>query len=429
MKSSGRKPRILILSQVFVPDPASVGQHLADVAFELAERGYDVRVLTSDRGYDDPSQRYPAREVIRGVEVTRLSGTSFGKESFAKRVLATLAFMAKALPRTLLANDVRAVILSTSPPLIGGVGVALRMLRRLPFCYWVMDLNPDQLIVGGKLSSEGLPARLLHAINTQILERAALVVALDRFMAARLGERAELTHKLEITPPWPAEEIAEPLAHRDNPFRREHDLEGKFVVMYSGNHSPSNPLETVLHAALVLREISEIVFLFVGGGTGKREVEALIAEHGLTNVRSLPYQPLESLRYSLSAADVHVVSMGDDMVGIIHPCKVYGAMAVARPVLYVGPNPSHVSELLDAEAFGLHVSHGDVQGCVEAIEAMRSLTEGERAQMGLRGQHLVSGRLGRHRLCARFCDAVERTLAPKSGAATSFTSCASSGSK
>src|SRR5204863_7909491 len=111
--------------------------------------------------------------------------------------------------------------------------------------------------------------------------------------------------------------------------------------MYSGNHSPSNPLATLLHAAVHFKDDPTLRFLFVGGGLGKKEVEAVIAEHQLMNALSLPYQPLADLRYSLSAADIHVVSLGLDMVGIIHPCKIYGAMAVAKPTLSFGPRPSH----------------------------------------------------------------------------------------
>ncbi len=116
-----------------------------------------------------------------------------------------------------------------------------------------------------------------------------------------------------------------------------------------------------------LREDDRFRFLFVGGGLGKKDVEAFIKEKSLTNTISLPYQPIESLRYSLSAADVHAVTLGDGMVGIIHPCKVYGSMAVARPILFNGPRPSHVSDLLDEHGFGRHAAHGDVDGTVAAL--------------------------------------------------------------
>src|SRR6266513_2830984 len=90
---------ILIISQVFVPDPASVGQHVADVAYELARRGNRVLVYTSRRGFENPSVIYPACEVINGVQVRRLPFASFGKKSLLIRILGTVAFMVQAFFR------------------------------------------------------------------------------------------------------------------------------------------------------------------------------------------------------------------------------------------------------------------------------------------------------------------------------------------
>ena len=84
------RPTLLVLSQVYVPDPASVGQHMADAAQEMAHRGWRVVVLTSRTGYDDPAITYPAREVRQGVEIRRLSWASFGKRSIAARLPARL---------------------------------------------------------------------------------------------------------------------------------------------------------------------------------------------------------------------------------------------------------------------------------------------------------------------------------------------------
>src|SRR5439155_6253910 len=180
--------------------------------------------------------------------------------------------------------------------------------------------------------------------------------------------------------------------------------------MYSGNHSPANPLSTLLQATLNFRDEDAIRFLFVGGGIGKKEVERFIAEHQLKNVVSLPYQPLADLRYSLSAADVHVVSLGTEMVGIVHPCKIYGAMTVGRPILYFGPRPSHISDLLEENAIGEQVSHGDVKGAIEAIDRLRKMPPNERARMGETGRRVMSQRLTQKILCGRFCDYLEKSL-------------------
>ncbi len=389
-----------------MPDPASVGQHLADAAAELARRGHRVVVLTSERGYDDPSVRYPGREVVDGVEVRRLPLCSFGKGSMAIRLLAALSFVAQAIVHGLLVPGLDAVVVSTAPPMASMAALVLSRLRGASLKYWVMDLNPDQLVALGILGPRSLPVRIFDALNRWVLARAADVIVLDRFMAERVLRKLDVRDKLSVIPPWPLSDRLAPVPHAENPFRRTHALEGKRVIMYSGNHSPSNPLTTALRAAERLADDPRLVFLFVGGGVGKREVEA----SGSLNLRSLPYQPLDQLRYSLSAADVHLVTMGDEVVGIVHPCKIYGALAVARPVVFLGPASCHVADLLDGQPIGWHVAHGDVDGAERLFRELAALDEGELASRGEAGLRLVTGALSKQVLCGRLADVLERRV-------------------
>ena len=405
-----KKPTVLVLSQVYVPDPASVGQHMHDAAAELARRGWRVVVLTSARGYDDPSRKYPARETRDGVEIRRLPLASFGKKSIPLRLLGLASFQVQAVLRGVLSGGVRGVLFSTSPPMIGFGTAAVRLLRRVPTAYWAMDLNPDQLVALGLVREGSAKHRALEKVNRAILRNSDRVIALDRFMADRLRARADLNGRLSIVPPWPHEQALRRLPHEENPWRKAHGLDGKFVVMYSGNHSPSNPLDTLLAAAKELRGDDRLRFLFVGGGLAKRGVETFKAEHGLDNIVCLPYQPMEELRYSLSAADVHVVSLGEAMVGIIHPCKVYGAMAVGRPVLFFGPRPSHVSDLLDEHGFGRQVAHGDPAAAVAAVRALADAPPEELAEMGETAQRVLKGSLSQELLCGRMVDDLEATF-------------------
>jgi colanic acid biosynthesis glycosyl transferase WcaI len=413
MRDGRRGKTLLIISQTFVPDPASVGQHMADVAVEMARRGRRVRVLASARGYENPQLKYPAREMMRGVDVRRIPLGSFGKASIPMRVLGTAAFMTQIFFRALFTPNLAGIFFSTSPPLVGFVGTIVAMVRRVPCVYWAMDLNPDQLIALGKITPTGVVARVLEGVNRWILRRSDLIVVLDRFMAERIERRdARLRDKTFILPPWSPEEVEPDAAASSengdaNPFRHRHGLAGRFVVMYSGNHSPSNPLNTVLEAAKELRNEPDVRFLFVGGGIGKRDVETFIREHDLPHVMSLPYQPLSELKHSLGAADVHVVSLGQEMVGIIHPCKIYGAMAVARPVLFLGPKPSHISDLMEAHHLGWQVAHGDVSGAVAALREMRAMRHDERVAMGHRARAALQQDFGQQRLCRAMCDRVE----------------------
>src|SRR4051794_22993066 len=138
------KPLILVISQVYVPDPASVGQHMADVAEQLASRGHRVVVLTSASGYADPNIKYPRREIRSCVEVVRLPFSSFGKRTFAHRLIGQLLFLAQVIARGVTCRRLSGVLVSTSPPMAGFAALVIRLVRRVPFTYWLMDFNPDQ---------------------------------------------------------------------------------------------------------------------------------------------------------------------------------------------------------------------------------------------------------------------------------------------
>lgn len=411
-----------LLTQTYPPDPAAVGQHMADLAAGLVQRGHTVNVITSARGYDDPSRIYPSFEMREGVAVHRLGGSSFGKKSLAHRIAGVAGFAAQSSWMVLTRTSPDAIIFSTSPPLIGVVARVLGWLRRTPTAFWAMDLNPDQLIALGMIRPSGASARTLEALNRFALAGPELVIALDRFMERRLAARNVVRGRLVVVPPWAPPELSGETGRGSHVlqgdvagsgFRREHGLGDKFVVMYSGNHSPSNPLSTVLQAAAQLRDDDRIRFLFVGGGVGKREVDEFRERHQLRNVLSLPYQPKESLHDSLAAADVHVVSLGDSMVGIIHPCKVYGAMAVGRPIFFLGPAESHVGDLLDGADIGVRVAHGDVDAAVVGILRLAHLSAGDRAAMGADAQAMVQGSLSTSAGVARIGELLEELVAAR----------------
>jgi len=401
--------RILIVSQVYVPDPASVGQHLHDAASEMVRRGYRVKVVASSRGYDDPSRRYPRRESIEGVDVLRVPTVGLGKRSLASRLVGQLVFLARAFFSSLLTRDLGMVLVTTSPPMCSAVALAVSAIHRVPLVYWVMDINPDQAVATGLLGRHSLLVFLLERLNRLAMRRAAAVVTLDRFMADRLSRKVGNDRGLFVMPPWPHEEYLVDIPHGQNPFRTRLHLDGRFVFMYSGNHAITSPIATLLQAAERLRGRRDIVFVFVGGGVRKREVDKAISE-GAPNVVSLPYQPLESLGYCLSAADVHVVTLDRRAVGIVHPCKVYGAMATGRPILFVGPAVCHVSEILAQHSIGTRVEEGDLEAAVRAITELADTRRSELARMGHTAKRVVEDHLSKDTLCRGFVDIVEYSL-------------------
>lgn len=403
-----QKPVFLIISQVYPPDPAAVGQYMHDAAQAMAQRGAEVRVLTSARGYDDHSVKYPPRQEIDGVHIRRLPLSSLGKKTIFIRLVAQSLFLLQSIVRGLFTRNLSCILISTSPPMASVAASVIRLFRRTAVKFWVMDLNPDQLIETGKITEDSLPARVFNFLNRRILKISNDVIPLDRFMADRLNKKRDVCEKMTVLPPWPLSDHLEPVEHADNPFREEHGLAGKFVVMYSGNHGRTTPVKTVLDAAVKMQDREDLVFMFIGGGAGKEDVEATLAEHQPTNIVDLPYQPLERVRYSLSAADVHVVTMGDNVVGVIHPCKVYGAMALGRPLLLVGPPECHVSDIMQNQSIGWHVQHGDVEGLIAAVDEMRQMPTEQLHSMGQQARQIVQTQFQRQQMVDEFLEIMFR---------------------
>jgi colanic acid biosynthesis glycosyl transferase WcaI len=362
--------RILLLNQCFYPDVVSTAQHLTDLATALSSRGHDVTVVASDRGYDDPARRFPRREHWNGVEIIRIPSLSLGKSSRWRRVFNFGSFMLLCALRLVALQRFDVVIALTSPPLISFLAALFTKLRGGSFCFWVMDLNPDEAIAAGWLDEHSPTTRLLQRMLNYSFHCATRTIVLDRFMKERVVAKGVDPSRVAIVPPWSHDDVVSYSEEGREEFRQRQGLSEKFVVMYSGNHSPCHPLDTLLHAAQRLAERSEIIFCFVGGGSEQVKVRRFASHHRLKNVRCLPYQPLRELSSSLSSADLHVVVMGEKFVGIVHPCKVYNIMSVGAPVLYIGPEPSHITDIASQHFF--LTRHGDVEGVTAAIcEAMQ----------------------------------------------------------
>ena len=268
------------------------------------------------------------------------------------------------------------VVALTSPPLVSVIVAAFAKLRGAKFCYWIMDLNPDEAIAAGWLSPDSFAANWLERLSRFSLRRAAKVVVLDKFMQQRILAKEIPANKIVVIPPWSHDsEVKFDFAGRAQ-FRKTHGLETKFVIMYAGNHSPCHPLDTILSAAKTLAASEpDIHFAFVGGGSEQRRVKEFAAEYKLPNILCLPYQPLEQLAGVLSAADLHLVVMGDPFVGLVHPCKAYNLLRVNAAILYMGPRPSHISEILDelnGQLPGAVTPHGDASAAVKSILELKS---------------------------------------------------------
>ena len=348
--------KILLLNQVFYPDVAATAQHLTDLSTELAAAGHAVQVLCSRRNYEKPEVLHPRREIWRGIAIRRIYSLGFGKSARWRRYADFGSYLLNCLRHLIALPGFDMVIAMTSPPLIYWLAALFVRIKGGKLAFWVMDLNPDEAIAAGWMQSGSWMTRCLERMLRYSLNQAAVIVTLDKFMAQRIQAKGIPQDNIVVLPPWSHDHQVYYNLEGRGQFRKQHQLEEKFVVMYSGNHSPCHPLSTLLEAARRLVSDPRLAFCFVGGGTEFDRVRAYKKQHDLKNVFLVPYQPLSTLSASLSSADLHVVTMGDPFVGIVHTCKVYNVRMLGIPYLYIGPRRSHVTELHP----NYSALHGDV---------------------------------------------------------------------
>jgi putative colanic acid biosynthesis glycosyltransferase WcaI len=360
--------RVLLLNQAFYPDVVSTAQYLADVALELRSSGHDVTVLAGASAYDDPSVRFPRRETWKGIRILRIGGIRLGKRSRWRRAIDFGSFMVACMTRLAILPRFDVVVALTSPPLIATIGRWFVRLKGGRLVFWVMDLNPDEAIAAGWLRPRSIPARVLEHALRQSLHGADRVVVLDRFMKDRVISKGVAPEAVAVIPPWSHEDDVRFDSEARAEFRQANGLDNTFVVMYAGNHSPCNPLDTLVSAVILLKDRNDIRFCFVGGGSDFDRVRRELQDAGADNAVFVRYRPRHELAGVLSAADLHVVSMGDPFVGILHPCKVYNALRVGAPILYIGPRVSHIGDLAQVTPNRIvRVAHGDADRVVDAI--------------------------------------------------------------
>lgn len=377
--------RVLLLNQCFYPDVMATAQQLTDLAVGLTKEGHRVTVIASDRGYDDPSKRFLRHETWNGIKIIRIPSLALGKAGKWRRATNFGSFLFSCSLRLLMLPRFDVVVALTSPPLISFLGSMFVRLKGGKFFSWVMDLNPDEAIAAGWLKEDSFVTRLLGRLLRSSLLHSERIVALDHFMKQRIVEKGVPEDRVTVLPPWACEDSVMFDGQGREAFRRQHNLTNKFVVMYAGNHSPCHPLNTLVEAARCLAGTKEIAFCFVGGGSEQKKVKEFAALHNLENIRCLPYQASEMLAGTLSAADLHVVVMGNGFVGIVHPCKLYNILTIGSSFLYIGPEESHITEIAaqsDGSYRAYAATNGDVPRVVACIqEEMKRLPNKEEARI------------------------------------------------
>ncbi len=364
--------RLTILNQFYPPDIAPTGALAESLAEHRTQQGDEVTVVASRGGY---VQAHAGTEQAHEANprVLRVWTPQLGKASLLRRCTDYAAFYLGAAWRMLRLPRQDVIVALTTPPLIAYAAAMHKILHpSTRLILWNMDCYPEVAERVGVIRSGGLISRIMRALNRALFRRLDHLICLDSAMRSLLlSQYAPKRRSLPaaIIPCWEKLSFYPPGVADLHPSQKaERGLNGRLVVLYSGNMGCGHRFETVIEAAEALRQ-EPVTFLLVGRGAQRSVLEEAKRDRCLDNVLIEDYVPRRRLRNLLATADCALITLRDEMLGVMSPSKLHANLAMGRPIVYLGPQTSNVDEAISRFDCGAGLRHGDVAGLVDFIRA------------------------------------------------------------
>jgi colanic acid biosynthesis glycosyl transferase WcaI len=360
MTASGR---IIFVNRFYWPDEPATGQLLTDLAESLASSRLRIVIVTSHPG----GASVPLRETRRGVEIFRVRGSRLGKKSLIKRAIDFASFLLGARREIVrIAQSGDTLVTLTDPPLLGAALAGLAKRKRLRLIHWVQDVFPEVAMATG----HGFTS-CFRSWRDRAWRNAAGCVVLGEDMASLLRERGVSAGQIHVIPNWAPEGLRPLPAEAAQGLRARWALQGKLVVVYSGNLGRVHDFSAIAPLAEALRAETDIAFVFIGDGAQRSRLEADIRARGLTAVHFHPAQPRDQLAETLALGDVHLVTLRNGCERLVFPSKLYGIAALGRPVIFIGPRDCEVAQIIEGNHFGTAFQTTDIARIASEIRALR----------------------------------------------------------
>ena len=368
------KKNLLIYAHYYIPDTASTGQILRELAEGMSD-SFNITIICVVPSYlgtiEDKykTQKYYEEE-INGVKVLRIRVPEFSKTNKKSRIKNVVSYFMGAMGATFKVGKMDYVFSISQPPILGGLlGVWGKWVKHAKFIYNIQDFNPEQVLAVGYAKSRFI-TNVMMAFDKFSCKRSDLVITVGRDLVETVEKRFEgkKVPKTVMINNWIDEDEIYPLPENNErvlAFKKKYGLDNKFVIMYSGNIGLYYDLENLIKVIERFETDTrtadgrEVVFAFIGAGTVLDKLVSYVKEHNMDNVKFIPYQDKADLIYSLNAGDVHWCVNAKGIKGVSCPSKYYGLAAAGKPVIGVLESGSEVRCLIEDTHGGLCCEPGE----------------------------------------------------------------------
>lgn len=353
--------KILMIVNYFYPDLASTGQLMTELCEEI-QNEFELTVVAAFPNYtgnipEKYKGKFIVKEKYQNVNILRVRVPEFDKTKKISRLKYIVSYFINVIFAMIISGKQDLIFTISQPPILGGLlGVIGKTIKRAKLIYNIQDFNPEQIEAVG-YSKNKFMIELTRKIDNFSCKAADRVVIVGQDMRETLGKRFK-NKKIPdhvVINNWIDEKNIYSL-EEDHPkvleFKRKYDLKDRFVLMYSGNIGLYYDLDNIIEVIGRFKSNPEVIFAFVGEGAVKPILINYCDKENIKNVRFIPYQKKEDLVYSLNAADVHIVTNAKGIKGVSVPSKIYGVMAVEKPILGILEEGSEARRLIEQSGCG-----------------------------------------------------------------------------
>lgn len=370
--------KILVYDNNFYPEISSLAQLYTDLCIELT-KDFEVNVICAIPSYmgnieEKYLKKWLSTDKYKGIKIYRVKVRPFDKKNKWSRSISIVGYFFRAIIASLKIGKVDAILSVSQPPILGGLlGVAGKKIKKCKLIYNIQDFNPEQ-IIAINYSKNKILLKLLLEIDKISCRLSDKIIVVGEDMIETIRNRFnKKTPSTVFINNWVDENKLYPLTKQDEGVRQfilKYKLENKFIFMYSGNIGLIYDLENIVRVMKEFKKNNDILFVFVGEGNTKKKLQNYAQVESIANILFIPYQENDKIIYSLNAADVHFVINVKGMKGISCPSKLYGVMAVGKPVLGVLEEGTEARKIITSSHCGLVTEPGNYAEIKNLINKM-----------------------------------------------------------
>lgn len=362
--------KILVMTHAYPPEVRSTSNLVYELSRDMVKKGHSVTVITPLPKYnlDKIPEQYKHKFFLKtkeeGVDIIRISTLPIHLVGPLQRAFGYLFISAAFLILGLIEKRHDAIFVYSTPFTLGLSAYLVSRLKKTPFVFNVQDLFPQGAIDLGLLKNPVL-IKLFAGIEKFLCKTADMITVHSEGNKKHVIDHGGNANKTMVISNWVDTGVLKP-EEKENAFRKEHNLTGKFVIIFAGVLGYAQDLDVIIESAEKLKNEKDMVFFIVGDGMEKQRIIKKVEELGLQNVRFLPFIPADKYPELVAAADVCLVTLKKTMLTPVVPSKILGIMSCGRPIV-ASLNNSDAYEIIEQAKAGICVEAGDSVSMADAL--------------------------------------------------------------